>query len=63
MPRINELTTSINSAETVKMAIFERGLIIVIDALGRWQAETGAVQEAVATLLDADLGVPLCPLV
>ena len=35
MPRINELTTSINSAETVKMAIFERGLIMPGNLMAR----------------------------
>ena len=53
--RCDVLGVSIASAQASKAASLECELVAVDTALGRWQAESAAMREAVSSLSDADL--------
>jgi len=53
--RCDDLEAGLSRAESAKTAALERELVAVDAALERWRSETRVVQEAVATLSDAEL--------
>jgi len=53
--RCDDLEAGLSRAESAKVAALERELVAVDAALERWRSETRVVQDAVATLSDAEL--------